>query len=392
MKKILFNLSHWCLNYDDYENEKSRIIEVETENKKEEIRKRGYMEKSDLSFFYEYPMGSNLKKQEIRTSGSTGHPIRFWCDSRRIASSLALVDYRFKQIGLKEKDVFMRFWYPTTGHTKLQILKEKLFRWYTKEKFFSYFDLINGEKTIVDFINFVNKHKPDFIEGYAGGIVAVASYIKDNKILVNPVKTIVTGAGMVKPKQHELIEETFRCKHYDRYGCSEFGEIAHQIGEGYYETNPFLTIYLSNDLKKFYSLKEAKDGDYEIFITDPRNMCTPFWRYRMNDIVTIKNNKIVQISGRTEKMYEISEGEFVPTGFFYQSMKDFSNIDQWQIELDSKSRNITVRTLPRLLDEDEQRSLEKYFGKNNFTFNYVKNNFTTVGRRQKLEEIIVHEY
>ena len=389
-KEILFNLSHWCLDYSDYITEKSRVIRVETENKIKEIHGRGYMEKSDLAFFYQYPTSLFFRKQEIRTSGSTGHPIRFWCDSNRIASSLALVDYRFKQIGLKDDDIFMRFWYPTTGHTKMQILKEKLFRWFTREKFFSYFDLISGKKTVIDFTDFVKKYKPDFIEGYAGGIITIASYIKNNNIVVPPVRTIVTGAGMVKPKQHELIEEAFRCKHYDRYGCSEFGEIAHQIGEEHYELNPLLKICVSRDLKRFYTLDEAKDGEYEVFVTDPRNMCTPFWRYRMNDIVTIKDNRIVQISGRTEKMYEISEEEFVPTGFFYQSMKDFSGLDQWQIELDSKSRNITVRTIPRLLDGEEQKSFEKYFGKKNFKFNYVKDNLSTVGRRHKIEEIIVH--
>lgn len=387
-KKFLFNLSHWCLNYDDYKVEKGMVLWKERERMKNKIAQRGYMEKGDLAFYYRHPLRGDIRKQEVRTSGSTGKPIRFWCDSGRIASSLALVESRFESLGLTSGDIFMRLWYPTTGHTKWQILKEKFFRWYTNEKFFSYFDLISGEKTAQDFIDFVNEHKPDFLEGYAGGIVAIASYIVKNKINVHPIRVIVTGAGMVHQEQHELIEEAFGCKHYDRYGCSEFGEIAHQIGDDYYEPNPFLRIYVSKNLKDFYALDDAPDGEYEIFISDPRNQCTFFWKYRMNDVVSVKKGKIVAITGRTEKMYEISRGEFIPTGFFYQSMKDFI-LDQWQIELDKTSRTLFVRTLPRELTREEKNTFEKYFGKNKFKFMYECGNFSTVGRRKKMEEIIV---
>jgi phenylacetate-CoA ligase len=347
------------------------------------------MEKSDLAFYYLYPKFNSRKKQEVRTSGSTGKPIRFWCDNERIASSLALVDSRFLRLGLTKDDTFMRLWYPTTGHTKIQLLKEKFFRWYTNEKFFSYFALISGEKSMDDFIKFIQDNRPDFIEGYAGGIIATASYIIKHKIIIPPVRTIVTGAGMVRKEQHELIEQAFGCRHYDRYGCSEFGEIAHQMGAEYYEQNPFLKIHVSKDLKKFYELSDAPDGDYEIFVTDPRNWCTPFWRYRMNDMVTVNNGKIVAISGRTETMYEISPGEFLPTGFFYQAMKDFI-LDQWQIELDTRSRVMQVRSVPTELDDRQRIAFEKYFGKDKFKFVYSSDGFSTVGRRRKIEEIIVH--
>lgn len=385
-KKLLFNLSHWCLNYDDYQIEMDRVEEMEMWEK---IYKRGYMEKSDLAFFFEHPTNSDIKKQEVRTSGSTGSPIRFWCDSGRIASSLALVDYRFKQIGLREGDVFMKFWYPTTGHTLIQRLKEKFYRWYNNEKFFSYFDLVNKTKDLGDVVNFISLTLPDFIEGYAGGLIALAAHIKRHNIDVPQVRTIVTGAGMVTEEQHRLIEEVFRCKHYNRYGCSEFGEIAHKIGEELYEQNPFLEIEVSKDLKKFYSLSEAKNGKYEIFVTDYRNKCTPFWKYRMHDIIEVKSGKIAKIIGRTEKVYEIADGEFLPTGFFYQAVKDFTDIAQWQVEIDTKTKTLTLRTNPRELQDNERVAFEKYFGKNKFKIIYESGNFTTIGRREKMAEIIV---
>lgn len=386
IKKLLFNLSHWCLNYDDYNDEMRAIEKLEMRKK---IQERGYTEKSDLAFYFEHPLCSNVKKQEVRTSGSTGSPIRFWCDAGRIASSLALVDYRFKQLGLRKGDVFMKFWYPTTGHTLWQLIKEKLFRWYTDERFFSYFDLVNKTKTFDDVIAFMWKHNPDFIEGYAGGLIALAAYVKEHGIDVPRVRTIVTGAGMVTDEQHKLLEEVFRCKHFNRYGCSEFGEIAHRVGDETYEQNPFLHIEVSKDLKKFYRLADAPDGEYEIFVTDARNLCTPFWRYRMHDIVTVKDGSISKILGRTEKVYKIADGEFLPTGFFYQAVKDFTDIVQWQVEIDTATRTLTLRTHPRELNDKEKHAFERYFGKNKFRFLYESGNFKTVGRREKMAEIIV---
>lgn len=363
---------------------------VEEKQMWEKIHTRGYMEKIDLAFFFAHPQYKTKKKQEVRTSGSTGSPIRFWCDSGRIASSLALVDYRFKQLGLRKDDVFMKLWYPTTGHTLWQLLKERFFRWQTNERFFSYFDLVNKKKTLMDIVEFIRKHKPDFIEGYAGGLIAVSAYIKEHKLDVPKIRAIITGAGMVTDQQHKLIEEVFGCQHYNRYGCSEFGEIAHKIGGDLYEQNPFLDIEVSKDFKKFYQLSGAKNGEYEIFVSDYRNLCTPFWRYRMHDMVEVKNGKIARITGRTEKVYEIADGEFLPTGFFYQAVKDFTDIVQWQVEIDTKTKTLTLRTNPRELTPSEKRAFEKYFGKNKFQFLYESGNFTTVGSREKMAEIIVH--
>lgn len=371
-KAIKFNLSHWCITYDDYCREMR-------ENAERLIYERGYMEKSDLKWFYNYPPKG--KKQEVRTSGSTGTPVKFYCNPERIASSLSLVDYRFAQLGKTDETRFMRLWYPTTGHSWWQLLKEKLFRKQTNEIFFSYFDFLE-DKGIEDFCEEVNYSQPEFIEGYAGGIIAAASWLKANNLKCK-VNTIVTGAGMVTEDQHKLIEESFQCKHYDRYGCSEFGEIAHQLGNGYYELNPHLSIELSENLTEFYGLDEVPDGFYEIFITDDRNDMTNFWRYRMNDIVHVVNNKIIAIEGRTEQVYNIN-GKDLPTGAFYQTMKDFE-VDQWQVIVDKE--NLTVKTTPDILSDKDQKLFQKYF--KGFNIKFEKGNYETVGRRKKIQEVII---
>lgn len=383
LKRFMFWLTHWCFNHNDYE-EALRDAQIAMLN-----NNGNYMEKADLAYWYDNPTGGRVRKQEIRTSGSTGTPVRFWCDNKRIASSLALVDLRFKQLGKTKGDVFMRLWYPTTGHTPFQMFKEKLYRKLTNEKFFSYFDLASGEKTLGDLWEYMDRNQPTFIEGYAGGIIALASWLTENKLYPQwKIKCIVTGAGWVTPQQHELIEKAFRCKHRDRYGCSEFGEIAHQIKTLNYTPNPYLEIEVSKDLQNFIHLKDAKDGNYEIFVTDRRNRCTPFRRYRMHDVVKIKNKKIVEIIGRTEKVYTMPDGTALPTGLFYQAMKDFTYINQWQAAVEPDKYAITLRTTPTMLKSKDAKAFVNYFDKK-YDIRFEQGGYEYVGRRKKLQEIIV---
>ena len=111
----------------------------------------------------------------------------------------------------------------------------------------------------------------------------------------------------------------------------------------------------------------------------------------MHDIIEVKDGKISKITGRTEKVYKISEDEFLPTGFFYQAVKDFTDIAQWQVEIDPRTKTLVLRTNPRMLYPKEMKAFEKYFGKNKFKFIYESGNFKTIGRREKMNEIIVHE-
>jgi len=398
MNRFVFNLTHWCFDYDEYLDEYKFLDSGSFVNRLEKfneyVRKnypgiveRGYTDRETLKgFFFSFP--KSKKVQEVRTSGSSGKPFHFWVDSRAMASRFALVDYRFRQIGYKKGDSFVRFWYPTTGHTKIQLLKEKLWRIVNREHFISYFDMVSGKKKMIDYVRFIQKHKPKLIEGYAGGLIAMAEFILEHGIKMPKVEWIVTGAGMVNQKHKKMIEEAFNCSVYDRYGCSEFGEIAHQLpGIDYYESNPYLEIFVATD-KKMYKLHEAPDGEYGIFVTDPRNYATPFWRYRMGDIVKVENGKIIAIKGRAEETMRLPNGDYLPTGFFYQFFKDSAWVDRWQIIYDPAEKELIVKTSPYYLEENLRNVLERQYFRG-IKVKYQIGNFETTGRRKKIQEIII---
>jgi len=410
-EEFLFNLCHWCFDYREYKKQyflisllMERHIERKAFNLLELARFKEWVAdffgggkvpeftaKGVLRDFYHY-YKPKWNVQEVRTSGNSGKPFRFWVDCDTLANRFALVDYRFKQIGYERGQSFVKFWYPTTGHGSTQLIKERLWRKINGEHFISYFDMVSGKKKMIDYVNFIKKHKPVLIEGYAGGLVALSNYILENRIRMPKVKYIVTGAGMVTPEQHNLIETAFNGKHYDRYGSSEFGEIAHQLpGISYYDPNPFLEIFVKTEGEPLLKLDQAKDGDYEIFITDPRNYATPFWRYKIGDVVSVKDGKIISIKGRTEEVVRLPNGEYLPTGFFYQFFKDSKNVNQWQIVYNPKKKRMLVRVSPRILeDELKKKFKDKYF--KDVSIEYKLGNFEdfeTVGSRKKIKEIII---
>jgi len=316
MKKFIFNLTHWSYGWDEYQKELAKFragYDFDKEKRRfndwvkkryPKIVQRGYTDKEVLSPFFFAPSLKGKRQKVVSTSGTSSvRGFYFWSDCDTLASRQALWDYRFEQIGFqKGKDKRLKIWYPLLGHKLWQRLKLKLKRKLEKEFFLSYFGIL--ERDLGKGVEFIKKVQPQLIEGYSRAMVLIAEYILKNKIKIDGVKWIVTSAGPTTKAEREMITSAFGAKVYDRYGCSEFGEIAHQLptsGEAY-EINPALELYglkEGDDYKNMKKLEKLPDGDYSLFVTDCRNYSTPFWRYEMRDIITVKNGKIVGVKSKT---------------------------------------------------------------------------------------------
>lgn len=314
LKNKLFNFTHWCFDYKEYQSvlsilRSNKFFDVRTEVDKFErfiadqavdnfpcLKNKGFTEKSDLK-------GIDLRQQSknqlvVSTSGaSSGVPFKFMVGSEAMASRFALVDYRFEQIGYKQGESRVKIWYPTLKHSRKQLLKEQIRRKLENEHFISYFGIL--DVCLQKYVDFINKHRPILIEGYSRAILKIAEYLNTKNQRPYCPEYIVLAAGATTERERELISEAFLgAAVYDRYGCSEFGEIAHELpATRGYEPNPFLQLYVGDD-KGLVKLEEAQDGEYQLYITDPRNLMTPFWKYKMNDVVVIKDGRIIRVKSK----------------------------------------------------------------------------------------------
>jgi phenylacetate-CoA ligase len=107
-----------------------------------------------------------------------------------------------------------------------------------------------------------------------------ARFVRDEGIGGIRPKGIISSAEVLTPENRELIETTFGCRVFDRYGCREVSVIASECGE-----HQGLHINADNLLVETVTDQGPVRGeDGEVLITDLRNFAMPLIRYRIKDV------------------------------------------------------------------------------------------------------------
>jgi phenylacetate-CoA ligase len=302
MKKFIFNLTHWNFNWDDYQREYEALkrgypekeeLLLKLYNKIEkyypEIFDRGYTDKDFLRKLIKVD-GKEKGAIVLATGGTSfGVPFKFKASRKSLACRIAAWKLRWEQCGYKEGDRVLKIWYPSRAINEGIVirLKEKLRRIVENEFFLSYFGIYNRD--LKKDIEYIWKIQPDGIDGYGYAIFLIADFALKNRIKLPSPTWIITSGGRTTKEERKTIEEAFEAPVFDRYGCSEFGEVASQL-PGTNET------YAINVSLKVDFVRDKSDGLYWIEITDPRNLETPFYRYRLEDKAKLnKNGEIVEI-------------------------------------------------------------------------------------------------
>src|SRR5205085_9123193 len=110
----------------------------------------------------------------------------------------------------------------------------------------------------------------------------LATYLREHgRTLRHAPRGIISSAQTLPDTSRRIIEESFGCKVFDKYGAREFSGIAyeceahqghHVVGEG----------YVVEVLKDGRPAAPGEIG--EVVVTDLNNYCLPFIRYRIGDL------------------------------------------------------------------------------------------------------------
>jgi phenylacetate-CoA ligase len=214
------------------------------------------------------------KTYPVKTSGSTGSPLKFYKD--RIASAYS---YATMYRGLS--------WYG------LDICDKEAYLWGIpldrKERWLAHFrdvvlnrfrekEFALSEDVFRDFYKMMKKYRPKLLSGYSSFLYEFSLFINNNQLNVEPIrpKIIKYTAEMMYDFQRETIEKVFNCPVIGEYGSAEIGVIAYQCAKGNY--------HVFNDCC-ILEFEEREDGLYEIIATNLIARGFPFVRYRTGDLV-----------------------------------------------------------------------------------------------------------
>jgi phenylacetate-CoA ligase len=275
---------------------------------------------------------SSFNNLLISTSGSTGSPMSIYANSEQLKVRWANTFRAWTWTGWTPRKSQARLWHQTIGMSKSQVFREYIDNLFFKRIFIPAYKI--NEKSILKFINKLNRHNPFLIDGYAESFNFLVNYIKNNNIKNLNIDTIISSAQEMPESLKLYIENEIGAKVFDKYGAREFSGIA-------YESKNHSGHLISDDsyivelLKNLIPVEEGETG--EVFITDLNNYVTPMIRYQIGDLAirpsneSFKNNKIQfrtlgEIQGRTKAIIICENNTWVPGTFFAHFFKEYSEL------------------------------------------------------------------
>ncbi len=281
------------------------------------------------------------------TGGSTGQPLKFAYDENYKDIRWAIIYNNLTSIGYNLGDCH-GFIYGSNYDAKKQYsLRQKI--QYLCMNAFQINAFFLNDNELGNFSVKCLKKKPKFIIGYASALVSFARFVKSNNLHIK-FNFIESTSEYLSSEMREEIENIFKCKVYDRYGCREVGNVAHECEyhEGLHINWQIVYIEIVNQGK--YPFFGTNYGD--IVITSLENKGMPIIRYFIGDIgklddkgckCNMKSARLYLAGARSgDLLYSIDGGTVSPPALtlIYKDLSGIKNIQFVQSNKNSLDINV----------------------------------------------------
>ena len=167
------------------------------------------------------------------------------------------------------------------------------------------------------YIDELRAFKPDYIEGIASSVYALARFIVDAKLEPVPLRACFTTCETLFDYQREAISQGFCCRTYNQYGAGEEVVFAAECGRGSMHLSPEVGIVEVVDS----SNRPLPPGEsVELICTSLINFVQPFIRYRVGDTGALGSEAcscgsplpvLARIEGRIDDVLITRDGRLV---------------------------------------------------------------------------------
>jgi phenylacetate-CoA ligase len=209
------------------------------------------------------------------------------------------------------------------------------------------------------FATTIRKYKPRIVVGYASSLYLFAKFLETEGIEIPCPQGVQSSAEMLHDWQRSTISAQFGCPVFDRYGCREVGNIAH-------ECSAHDGLHVSQELMHVEVLKDGEHVAYgeegDIVITSFTNYAFPFIRYHIGDRGVLLDPDdsctcgrcLIKMSpkvGRSTDNFYFKNGLIVHGEFFTHLFYDVLSVRQFQVVQKSYSK-IVIRIVPSNSQDD----------------------------------------
>lgn len=298
--------------------------------------------------------------QKVQTSGSTGEPFVTYAEKKQLEMRWAATQRSLEWTGYQFGDRQVRLWHKYLGMKPLEVIKEIIDAKLSRRRFIPVYEIT--DENLGAYVKQIMKYKPAILDGYAESFNLIARFLKRNSYFGHTPKGIMSSAQSLPEESRRIIEDTFHCGVFDKYGAREFaGGLAYQCSErkGYHVVAECAIIEIIKDGRP------AQPGEVgEVIVTELNNYAMPLIRYKVGDLaVAVSENQecacgrglplIGEIQGRTQAIVIGTHNQFIPGTFFNRVFfKHDLAIRQYQI-VQEKFGEITIKIIKGNLFSDE---------------------------------------
>jgi len=207
-------------------------------------------------------------------------------------------------------------------------------------------------ETLLRALEQMARWQPNIIVAYVSSATLLARLIREKQIRgINP-KAIQTSAEVLSPDARQLIESTFGCPVFDRYGCREMGNIAHEC-----EQHEGLHILAENNLVELVDDNGGAvqpGGIGRVVVTNFNNYAMPFIRYETGDLAEYSKQNcrcgrglplINSIQGRVSDVITSPSGKLLHGEFFSHLFYKIDGIRQFRV-IQKSYKDLHVQIVP----------------------------------------------
>jgi len=317
---------------------------------------------------FENLISCNLERNRIdpnSTSGSSGSPLNFFTDLRSKCYRKGAVARNRKWIGVRRGDPVVHLWGSPIDSNKASALRGKLHGLVTRELYLSAYQL--READMHEYSRRVRQFRPKLLVGYPSILQEFAAFCVGNKIYFPSIRAIVCSAETLYAHQREAIESAYSVPVFNRYGCREVGDIAHEVPgvTGLVVNSDRIHLEVLND-----DGRPCKPGEIgEIVVTDLDNFGMPLIRYRVGDRGAWSQQELrteerpypvlESVDGRTLDVVVTPDGNHIGGTYWTILLRQRPGIDMFQV-LQRDPGGIEVRFVLR---NDANQIDEHFFRK-----------------------------
>ena len=217
-----------------------------------------------------------------QTGGSTGSPLVFYYDNDRLDSRVAATLRHNHWAGWNPGDKAAVIWGAPQDLARSPRLRDRVRDWIQDRRIMLDASALD-ERSMASFTVALRRYRPKILQAYSNTLGLYARYLRSRGIDDIRPRGIVCSAEVLTAENRRLIEETFGCRVFDRYGCREFAVIASEC-----EVHDGMHINAENLLvEALVDGRPCRDQDGQLVVTDLRNLAMPLLRYEIRDVGSV---------------------------------------------------------------------------------------------------------